>query len=415
MKQTLLFIPTLKETPSDAEIKSHKFMVRGGYIKQTAAGIYTYLPLANLILNKVENIIREELNEIGCSEMLMPILQPKDLWVQSGRWDDYGAEMIRVSDRKNREFCLGPTHEEVVTQVVRDYLNSFKKLPLAIYQIGTKFRDELRPRYGLMRGREFKMKDLYTFHADEADLDLWYDKVKNAYKKIFLRCGLDVKIVEAESGPIGGSLAHEFMVVSEVGEDVICFSNESDFGVNIEKMDLKKGDPSPDGKGTIDIAKGIELGHIFKLGTKYSKSLNCSFIDGNGKTQDVIMGCYGIGVSRILMAALEQNCNDEFIVWPEEIAPFKVHLLTVNIKDEEQAKVSEEIYDYLKSHNIDVLWDDRKERIGSKFKDADLIGIKHRIVVGKKANESLVEYKNMKTLESYDLKVNKILDEVSAK
>ncbi len=410
MKQSLFYIPTLREAPSDAEINSHKTMIRGGYIKQIAAGIYTYLPLAYKILRKIENIIRDELNELGCSELLMPALQPKDLWLESGRWNEYGSEMIRLKDRKDRDFCLGPTHEEIISYITRDYLNSYKKLPLALYQIQNKFRDELRPRYGLMRGREFIMKDLYTFHETVEDLNKWYDELTTIYKKIFKRCGLDVKVVQSETGQIGGDEAHEFMVVSEVGEDVICYSTESDFGANIEKINLKKGDPSPDGKGVIDIAKGIEVGNIFKIGTKYSSTMNCNFIDAEGNKKEIIMGCYGIGISRVLMAVLEQHSTENKVIWPEELAPFQVHLVTVNMNDEPQYYRSLELYDYLKEHNIEVLWDDRKERAGVKFKDADLIGIKHRITVGKRAEEGIVEFKDLSDDSVIETKVTKILD-----
>ncbi len=415
MKQTLFYIPTLREAPSDAEIKSHKTMMRGGYIKQVAAGIYTYLPLAYKIIQKIENIIREELNNLGCSELLMPALQPKDLWMESGRWDKYGSELIRLSDRKDREFCLGPTHEEIISYITRDHLNSYKKLPVALYQIQSKFRDELRPRYGLMRGREFIMKDLYTFHENVEDLNKWYEEITLIYKKIFLRYGLDVKVVQSETGEIGGDEAHEFMVVSEVGEDTICFSNESDFGANIEKMNLKKGDPSPDGKGTIDIAKGIEIGNIFKLGTKYSESMKCSFVDNEGHKKDIVMGCYGIGISRILMAVLEQHSTEDKVIWPKELAPFDVHIITVNTKDEEQYNLSKELYEYLKSHGYDVLWDDRAERVGVKFKDADLIGIENRITIGKRATEAIVEYKNLHDDEVIETKVTKVLDLLNEK
>ena len=310
MKQSLLFVPTLRDMPKDAEIASHKILVKGGYIKQHAAEIYTYMPLAYRSIKKIENIIREELDKIGCSELLMPALQSKDLWVESGRWDAYGKELMRLKDRHDREFCLGPTHEEVITAVVRDSVNSYKKLPLALYQIQTKYRDEFRPRFGLMRGREFIMKDLYTFSTSKEDLDEWYNKIRQAYINIFTRCGLHFRIVNASSGQIGGKSSEEFMALCEVGEDTIIYSDSSDFASNTELCDLAEGAPSPDGKGTIKHAKGIELGHIFKLGTKYSDPMNLMFIDVDNKKKPVIMGCYGIGVSRVLMAVLEQHNND---------------------------------------------------------------------------------------------------------
>ncbi len=408
MKQSLLFVPTLRDVPSDAEISSHQLMLRGGYIKQSAAGIYSYLPLAYKVIKKIENIIREELDALGCSELLMPALQSKDIWEESGRWNDYGSELIRLKDRKDRDFCLGPTHEEVITSVVREYLNSYKKFPLALYQIQTKFRDELRPRFGLMRGREFIMKDLYTFHTSSEDLDKWYDEIAKAYKKIYNRCGLDVKVVHSETGQMGGKEAHEFMVMSEVGEDLICYSTESDFGANIEKYDLKVGDPSPDGKGTIEIAKGIEVGNIFKLGTRYSESMNGFYLDSNGKRQPFLMGCYGIGVSRILMSVMEQHGTDTNIVWPKELSPFDVHIVIVNTKDETQVEVAQKVYNSLKNSGLEVLIDDRAERAGVKFKDADLIGAPKRIIIGKGVSEGLVEYLELKD----SVKNNVIVDEI---
>ena len=296
MKQSLIFIPTLREMPKDAEIPSHKILLKGGYIKQHAAGIYSYLPLAYNIIKKIEKIVREELDKIGCSELLMPALQPKDLWVESGRWDAYGKELMRLADRHERDFCLGPTHEEVVTVIAREAVNSYKKLPLALYQIQTKFRDEFRPRFGLMRGREFIMKDLYTFHTTYDDLDEWYLKVRQAYINILDRLELNYRIVSATSGQIGGSSSEEFMVLTEKGEDTIVYNEEGTFASNIELKDLKPGDPSPDGIGVVKHAKGIEVGHIFKLGTKYSEPMNLTFIDEQGKKQTVIMGCYGMGI-----------------------------------------------------------------------------------------------------------------------
>ncbi len=392
MKQSLLFVPTLKEAPKDAEVKSHKLMSRAGLIKQVAAGIYTYLPLGYKVIKKIERIIREELDKIGCSELLMPALQPRDLWEESGRWGEYGPELMRLKDRKDRDFCLGPTHEEIITQVVRDYLNSYKKLPLCLYQIQTKFRDEMRPRFGLMRGREFIMKDAYSFSEDEADLEAWYQKFTEAYIEIFNRCGLDTKIVASDTGQIGGDEADEFMVMSEVGEDTITYCMSCNYGSNQEHSGLQAGDACPKCGGTIAEAKGIEVGNIFKLGTKYSETMGAKFQDKDGKLKPAIMGCYGLGISRTLMASVEQHSDDNGIVWPDEIAPFKVHIIPVNTKDETQVQLANEIYNEFKANGVEVLIDDRNERAGSKFKDADLIGIPHRIIVGKKASEGVVEY-----------------------
>jgi prolyl-tRNA synthetase len=392
MKQSLLFVPTLKDAPKDAEVRSHKLMARAGLVKMLAAGIYSYLPLGYRVIKKIERIIREELDAIGGSELLLPALQPRDLWEESGRWDQYGPELMRLTDRKDREFCLGPTHEEVITQVVRDYLNSYKKLPLALYQIQTKFRDEMRPRFGLMRGREFIMKDAYSFHETEAELDEWYRKFAAAYTRIFARCGLDTRIVSSDVGQIGGKEADEFMVMSEVGEDTITYCMSCSYAANQEHSGLAEGDVCPVCGGTIRTAKGIEVGNIFKLGTKYSDSMNAKVIDKDGQTVPVTMGCYGIGISRTLMASVEQHSHDEGIVWPEEIAPFRVHLIPVNTKDATQMELAERLYGELLAANVEVLLDDREERAGVKFKDADLIGLPIRIIVGKTASNGQVEF-----------------------
>ena len=394
MKQSLLFVPTLKQAPASAEVKSHKLMARAGIIKQTASGIYTYLPLGYKVLKKIEKITREELDKRGCSELLMPALQPRDLWDESGRWDLYGPELMRLKDRKDRDFCLGPTHEEIITQVVRDYISSYKRLPLALYQIQTKFRDEMRPRFGLMRGREFIMKDLYTFHEDEADLNRWYDEMMAAYTAIFKRCGLETKVVASDTGQIGGDEAHEFMVMSEVGEDTIAYCSVGDYAANQEFSGLKEGDPCPAGDGVIKTAQGIEVGNIFKLGTKYSTSMNAYYTNKEGERKPVIMGCYGIGISRTLMAAVEQNATDSGLVWPEELTPFDVHILPLN-----DDPFSQSLYDTLLKH-YDVLIDDRDERPGIKFNDADLIGIPFHIIVGKGLKDGLVEMKNRRTNET---------------
>lgn len=410
MKQSLLFVPTLREVPKEAEVLSHKILLRGGYIKQLAAGIYSYLPLALRVIQKIEAIIREELNAIGASELLMPALQPKDLWVESGRWDVYGKELVRLKDRHDREFNLGPTHEEVITSIVRDHINSYKKLPLALYQIQSKFRDEFRPRFGLMRGREFIMKDLYTFHADESDLDLWYLKVRQAYSNIFDRLGLNYRIVGADSGQIGGSSSEEFMVLSDIGEDTIVYSTESEFATNIELSNLEVGAPSPDGKGVIAHAKGIEVGHIFKLGTKYSESMNAMFIDQDQKKKPIIMGCYGIGVSRLLMAILEQYATDDLVVWPREVAPFHIHVLPLEKEGSEGYRMAETLVKTLKQQNIEALLDDRAERAGVKFKDADLIGAQFRVIFGKRVSEGIVEIKDMKADTTQEIEIEKLVE-----
>ncbi len=401
MKQSLFYIPTLKEAPKDAEVKSHRLMLRAGLIRQTAAGIYTYLPLGFKVLKNIEAIIREELEAIGASELLMPALQPKSLWDESGRWADYGPELMRLKDRKDREFCLGPTHEEVITEVVRDIITSYKKLPVALYQIQTKYRDEMRPRFGLMRGREFIMKDLYTFSATEAGMNAWYDKVKDAYSRIFKRCGLSTKVVASNTGEIGGIEAHEFMVMSEVGEDTILYSKSSDYGINIEASDQQEGDMAPDGSGPLFAGKGIEVGNIFKIGTKYSIPMNAYYQDQTGEKKPVQMASYGIGISRTLMAVVEEHATEDGLIWPESLTPFDYHLIPLNEVDDAVM----EVYHKLKE-SARVLLDDRDERPGVKFKDAALIGIPKRIILGRDFKDGRIETeihgeKSIQSLEGF--------------
>ena len=415
MKQSMMFIPTLREVPSDAEIRSHQFLLRAGFIKQVAAGVYTYLPLAKRSLHHIETIIREELNAIDGNELLMPALQPKELWDETGRWSVYGSELMRLTDRNSREFALGPTHEEVITDVVRDYLNSYKKLPLTVYQIQTKFRDEARPRFGLMRGREFIMKDAYSFHANQESLDKTYDKFVQAYTNIFNRCGLKFRMVEADSGQIGGSQSAEFMALAEVGEDTIVYSTTGSFAANIEVADLPVGAPSPDGVGVVDHAKGIAVGHVFKLGTKYSESMNAVFLDENQKKQPIIMGCYGIGVSRVMMAVIEQNNDENGMIWPKSIAPFDIHVIPVDVKKAEQLDAATKIYEDLKAVGFEVLLDDRKERAGVKFSDADLIGLPIRVTVGRGISDGLVEIKVRQTGEVFEVKVTELVSFIKEK
>jgi prolyl-tRNA synthetase len=391
MRQSNLFAPTLKEAPKDAEVLSHQVMTRAGMIKQVAAGIYAYLPLGLKVLQAIEHIVREEMNALGASELLLPALAPADLWIESGRWNQYGPELMRLKDRKDRDFLLGPTHEEVITYVTRDYTKSYKKLPLAVYQIQTKFRDELRPRFALMRGREFSMKDLYTFHSTEEDLDKWYQSVWQAYLNIFKRCGLEVKVVNSDTGQMGGKSAHEFMVMSEVGEDTITYCDTCEYAANIEFSSLEAGSKCPNcASGTIQVAKGIEVGNIFKLGTKYSESMNAKFMNEQGKEEPIIMGCYGLGVSRTLMAVVEQHTYDNGLIWPKEVRPYTYHILIADNTNGEQVRQAESLYQSLKT-KASVLLDDRIERLGSKFQDADLIGSPIVIVFGKDVADGYVE------------------------
>jgi prolyl-tRNA synthetase len=561
MKQSMTLIPTLREVPSDAETKSHQLLLRAGYIRQNTSGVYSYMPLAKRALQKVENIIREEMDNAGGVELLMPALQQAELWQESGRWYTYGPELMRLKDRHERDFALGATHEEVITSLVRDEVKSYKRLPLTLYQIQTKFRDEKRPRFGLLRGREFIMKDAYSFHSSQESLDQVYDLLFTAYSNVFSRCGLDFRAVIADSGAMGGKDTHEFMVLSDIGEDTIAYSDTSSYAANIEmapvvmdyqksdepanemdkvltenqksieevsgflkveakdciksllfKVDdsyvlalvrgdhevndiklknllgaatvelasaeetkrilgcavgslgpvgvkdvevvadhavaavvngvcganeenyhyinvnpdrdftvsqyadlrfIKEGDQSPDGQGKILFAKGIEVGHIFKLGTRYSEAMNAVYLDENGRTQPMIMGCYGIGVSRVMAAIAEQFNDERGLVWPTEVAPFQLHLIAVNMKDESQAQLAQELYTKLKGARYDVLFDDRQERPGVKFADSDLIGMPVRITVGKKASEGIVEVKTRKTGDMEEVHVGQLEETIA--
>ena len=543
MRTTNLYAPTLRETPAEAEVRSHQLMLRAGMIRKAAGGLYTYLPLAWRTIKKIEQIIREEMDEAGGQEISMPIVQPAEIWQESGRWSVYGDEMFRVRDRHGRQFCLGPTHEEMVTTLVRDEVRSYKQLPLMLYQIQNKYRDEIRPRFGLMRGREFIMKDLYSFDKDEEGMNLSYQKMYDAYTRIYTRMGLDFRPVEADNGAIGGGHSHEFTVLAAAGESNIAYCTACDYAASDEKAELnvikgaeeemkplervatpdartielvaellklplekcikavafqtdtdelvlafvrgdhevndvkvinlvegaielrmadeavieaaggcpgfmspigikegtriivdqtvmemynacaganekdmhyinvnpkrdfkdvtvadirmvKEGDICPRCGGTIKMTRGIEAGQVFTLGTKYSKALGATFLDENGREQPMVMGCYGIGVGRTMAAAVEQNNDENGIIWPKAIAPFEVVVVPVNAKNEEQLQLAESIYADLKKAGVDALLDDRKDRAGVKFKDADLIGYPLRITVGPKAvAEDVVELK----------------------
>ncbi|OFQ98790.1 proline--tRNA ligase [Staphylococcus sp. HMSC066C03] len=553
MKQSKVFIPTMREVPAEAEALSHRLLLKAGLIKQSTSGIYSYLPLATRVLNNISKIVREEMENIDAVEILMPALQQAELWEESGRWGAYGPELMRLKDRNGREFALGPTHEEVVTSLVRDELKSYKRLPLTLFQIQSKYRDEKRPRFGLLRGREFIMKDAYSFHADEESLDATYQDMYNAYSRIFKRVGINARPVVADSGAIGGNHTHEFMALSEIGEDTIVYSNESDYAANIEKAEviyypsekhtetaelsnietpnvktaqeladflnrpldeiiktmifkvdgefmmilirghhelndvklkayfgtdnvemasqdeivnlvganpgsigpihnkeikiyadnyvkdlnnlviganedgyhyvnanverdfnideygdfrfILEGEMLSDGSGKAQFAEGIEVGQVFKLGTKYSEAMNATFLDNQGKAQPLIMGCYGIGISRTLSAIVEQNNDENGIIWPKSVTPFDLHLITINPKKDDQRELGDQLYAQL-NDKFDVLYDDRKERAGVKFNDADLIGLPLRVVVGKRAEEGVVEVKQRLNGESEEIHVN---------
>ncbi|WP_188205841.1 proline--tRNA ligase [Alkalibacillus aidingensis] len=558
MRQSNMLIPTLRELPKEAELPSHQLLLKAGYIRKLASGVYNFLPLGKKVLRKVENIVREEMDRAGAQEIQMPILQPAELWQTSGRWNTMGDELMRLKDRHERPFALGATHEEVVTSLIRDEVNSYKKLPLTVYQIQNKYRDEKRPRFGLLRGREFLMKDAYSFHEDFESLDETYNRLFEAYKRIFERCGLNFRAVIADSGAMGGKDTHEFMVLSDVGEDTIAYSDTSDYAANVEmapvmseyekpnvepkelkkietpnaktmqevadylghslkegmkaimfKVDdrfvmvvtrgdhevndvkvknlcdaeivelatehetksvmgagfgslgpinspeevevvadhavkylvnascganedgyhytnvnpdrdfkvsqyadlrsIEEGDPSPDGQGTIKFAKGIEVGHVFKLGTLYADKLGGSFLNQQGKAESFVMGCYGIGVSRTLSAVVEQYHDENGLLWPDSLTPFDVHVINLNAKKSEQIEVADQVYESLKSQNFDVLYDDRQERAGVKFNDSDLIGIPYRVTIGKRANEGYVEFKHRKTGDQQDVHIDELV------
>lgn len=568
MKMSKLFVQTLREFPSDAEVISHKMLARAGYIRKLTSGVYNFLPLMWRVLRKVENIVREEMDAAGAQELLMPFVQPKELWEESGRWEHYGRELMRLRDRHDREMCLGPTHEEVITAIARDGLKSYKQLPVNLYQIQSKFRDEIRPRFGLLRGREFIMKDAYSFDKDEAGLEKEYENMAKAYTKIFKRCGLETKMVQSDTGTIGGSVSHEFMVITttDSGENDVFYCEKCDYAANSDhatsnlpevKVDggyatpevidtpntktieelceflkipssvilktlvyiadkkpvlvliradktaeetklknalgadevriaasgeiielmtekgfnaepgfigpvgiegvriiadnsvkelknfvvgcnqtdkhlvganfgkevaeiktfadirlVEAGDFCPTCGEPLIVTRGIEVGNIFKLGTKYSKPMHAVFLDENGKEKPYIMGCYGIGISRTAAAAVESYHDEHGIKWPVSIAPYHVVIVPVNIKDELQMKVATEIYEKLLFQGIEAVLDDRDERAGVKFKDADLIGFPYRVTVGKTIQEGLVEFKTRMTGEMDTIKPEEAINQL---
>jgi prolyl-tRNA synthetase len=406
MRQNTLFMPTLREAPAEADAVSHKLLLRAGLIRQLAAGVYTYLPMGWRVLRKLEAIVREEMERIGGQELLMPAMQPAELWEQSGRYAIYGPELIRLQDRHGRAFALGPTHEEIVTALAGAEIQSYRKLPLIVYQIQTKFRDERRPRFGLLRGREFVMKDGYSFHMDWEGLGQAYNAMLVAYAAIFTRAGLRFRAIEADPGAIGGEGgSHEFVALAEIGEDTVVSCSQCDYAVNIEltlgssvsesaQEVVREGDPCPRCSGSLQLSKGIEVAHVFKLGSKYSELLGASTPDAQGVETPFIMGCYGIGLSRLMAAVVEQNHDDNGIVWPAAIAPFQVHIVPLQAKEEDvQMQLASALYARLCAAGVEVLLDDREERPGVKLKDADLAGIPTRIVVGRAASQGMVELK----------------------
>lgn len=395
MRTTNFFIPTLKELPKEAETISHQLMLRAGMIRKSASGIYSWLPLGLKVLKKVSGIIRNEMDKIGALEILMPAIQPADLWQESGRWETFGEHLLKIKDRHQRDFCFGPTHEEVITDLLRGELKSYKQLPIIFYQIQTKFRDEMRPRSGVMRSREFLMKDAYSFHIDDRSLQETYENIRKAYAIIFNNIGLQFLMVKADSGNIGGNISHEFHVLAESGEDQIAVSKESEYAANLEVLDSL----SEKEKEQFTIIRGIEIGHIFQLGDKYSKDMKALVLDQSGKARFLKMGCYGIGISRIVGAAIEQNNDSNGIVWPEAIAPFKVAILPMSMhKSYRVREIAEKIYQKLLDAKVEVLFDDRKERAGVMFADMELIGIPHLLIISEgQLDKGKVEYKNRKS------------------
>lgn len=375
MKFSKYFIPTQKEAPKEAETISHKLMIRAGMIDKVASGVYTFLPLGLRVLRKVENIVREEMNKSGAIELLMPSLQPASLWKETGRFEKMGKDMITFKDRHNREMIFGPTHEEVITDIVRRYIKSWKQLPIILYQIQTKFRDEIRPRFGVIRAREFLMKDAYSFDIDEKGLDNSYNLMKETYKKIFERCGLRFTIREAESGVIGGKFSEEFVAEGECSE--------------------------------------LEVGHIFKLGLEYSISMKANFVDRDGKEKPIYMGCYGIGVSRIVAAIIEGNYDEDGIIWPNTVSPFLIDIIPTNIEEGKILETSEKIYDELIKRGFEVVLDDRDESAGVKFKDADLCGFPFQIIIGKKLKEGKVEVKKRKNKEIKEVNFENVCEYIN--
>jgi len=366
-------------------------MIRSGMVKKLASGLYTWMPLGLKVLKKIENIIREEMNRADALEILMPAVQPSELWKESGRWDKYGPELLRITDRHDREFCFGPTHEEIITDIARKDINSYKQLPIIYYQIQTKFRDEIRPRFGVMRAREFLMKDAYSFHENEECLNKTYKIMFEAYKNCFNKIGFEYKVVNADNGQIGGSESHEFHVIADNGEDELIFSDSSDYAINAELFTRppKEGDACPDGSGKVKIKRGIEVGHIFKLGKNYSEAMNASISNKENKNIKMTMGCYGIGVSRIAAAAIEQSNDEKGIIWPKSIAPYLITIISIGYTKNDIVKnYTDSLYEELENNNIEVLLDDRDISPGNMFSDSELIGIPFSVIIGKQFIEN---------------------------
>lgn len=384
MRQSKLFTKTRNTAPKDAVSASHKYLTQGGFIDMLMAGVYTYLPLGYRVIANISDIVRAEMNSMDAEEMLMPTLQPKGLWAETGRWESLQDIMYQFKDRSDKDVGLGATHEEVIYDIVRRNINSYKDLPLAIYQIQNKFRNELRAKGGLMRGREFMMKDLYSFHLSQEDLDAYYNRMIEAYKRVYQRCGLEAKVVEASGGIFTKKYSHEFQVISEAGEDNIIYCAKCDFGQNTEISKLKAGDSCPKCGATLLNGKSIEAGNIFQFGDKYAKDMKGYATDKNGEKKPILMASYGIGISRLVATIVEVYHDDKGIIWPESVSPFTVHLISLNQNDK-----ADDVYEKLIKHGIDVLYDERDISAGEKFAGADLIGISQRLVISNKTGDQI--------------------------
>ncbi|MBS4068490.1 MAG: proline--tRNA ligase [Sulfurimonas sp.] len=429
MRRSRAFIPTTKEAPSDATLPSHKFLIRGGFINQQGAGLYNFMPLGKIVLEKIRAVVKEELDNAGCNEVQLSFVTPIGLWERSGRSEAMGKEMLRIKDRHENEFVLSPTNEEAMVELVKNRATSYKDLPLNLYQINTKFRDEARPRYGLLRGREFLMKDGYSFHSSQEDMIREFDLMEATYKKIFTRLGLDFRVVAADSGAIGGEGSKEFHVLANSGEDTLVVCEACDYGANIETIfDAEQTDALNEKSyeelmeskiskrcscgAELHFKKGIEVGHIFQLGTKYSAALEAHFNDENGRAKPFEMATFGIGVSRLVAAIIEQNHDEDGCIWTKATAPYVVNIMISNIKDASQVKLGEELYEKLKASHVDVMLDDSKERFGFKMKDAELIGFPYTIIIGKELENGLVQVYERRTKENISVEMNAVYNKI---